>query len=422
MPTYIDIPRWIEDHSAPCTEPRPRKRALAEMDPNAETATPNKRRWKDSNAANEHETDATPRENPLRLTDIATSSSTSASSSKKSRRSISPRKEATARRYAQYPVTPAVLGVLPPDTPPDVRKLAGEIQDIQDGYHVLPQAADNATWRNALKSHNPQRDARIFRSLFTPHELSCAPNLDQLLWLVDKAEGLNLRSASEAAWNSAVHHPLMDMALFDLRFQTPFRYENITTASIYPPVLMSSQSLNINSSSNARRVDFCLAFTIPDDIKRHLVRNEIRLNQTDYMPVEYDAIVMSIETKSATAANSAEGLRQLSTWAQAQITRLRQLLKEFGRGGTVDIPAMPMLLVEGHVWKFVCFKDNDGGNTEEISKGGTFYHSDIGFGNTETLLDACKVVKSLRMFAEWAEQSWWPWLKREIVDGIVERT
>ncbi|SMR65007.1 unnamed protein product [Zymoseptoria tritici ST99CH_3D1] len=477
MPSYIDIARWVQDSvdtttittttttaaSLPPARYR-HKRVLAEMDANADRNTPKKRRAlnkQDDNVllipADEDEenvdvdvnvtprplqqpppllhsqlpisrtnlslVDSAPnfpprrpddRSNKRSMADDATSS-TSARSSKASRRLASPQKEAAARAFALYPVAQGTLAVLGEDTPQDVLDLVDKMEGVRDNRRILPKSQDNPEWRRALQTRKPQHDAHVLRTIFKDVDVAGepAPDRQHLARLVCKAEQHRVRGASEAAWNSAVHHPLLEASLVDSRFDADFRFENITTATISPLALPPSV---FSAGGDARKVDFCLAFDIPPDLKAVLVERQVHLNQTEYTPVEFDAIAFSIETKSSTTASSDEGLRQLSIWAQAQVIRLRQLLDAYGRkdGGVVEIPVLLLLLVQGHEWTLVCFKDRAGRGRA----GGTFYSGGITFGSTSGLLEACKIVEGLRLLTKWAEEVWWPWVKEEIVERI----
>ncbi|SMR64934.1 unnamed protein product [Zymoseptoria tritici ST99CH_3D1] len=446
---------WVEDQAARHTgsaaaaihraSPAKHKRALAEMDVNAEMGTPKRRAASNAKVGTPGDapfdiptTDTTPRpvsripllsdapEPPdFRQTKRArdhidsesSAHSSTASGSKKSRRSESPQKEMALRGMnIQYPVAQASL-VNPEDltsAPEDVRSLAELMYSVKDSVDILPRAANTPEWRAALTSGSDQRDQRNFQTLFRADDpandhVDFLPDKTHLCELVEEARENMIRFASEPAWNSSVHHPLLNTSLRGARHN--FRFDNITTARIVPAALLPVPA----DTSQSRKVDFCLTFKVPDDIKRRLGARDIHLNQTDYTPLLLDAIVASIETKLP-GEGRADGMRQLMTWAQAQVTRLRQLLKEFGRpdAGIVEIPVMPLLFVQGHEWHFLCFKDVAGENMA------TFYSDGVLIGSTTSLLETCKVVAGLRVLIKWADDVWWPWLRREILDNITD--
>ncbi|EME76978.1 uncharacterized protein MYCFIDRAFT_112645, partial [Pseudocercospora fijiensis CIRAD86] len=74
------------------------------------------------------------------------------------------------------------------------------------------------------------------------------------------------------------------------------------------------------------------------------------LNQTDYGPVRYNPIAVSIETKTNLEAG-ADAQVQLTTWCTAQVHQLRTLLRAAGKP-EASIPPLPLVMVLGHDWSF----------------------------------------------------------------------
>ena len=103
------------------------------------------------------------------------------------------------------------------------------------------------------------------------------------------------------------------------------------------------------TQADSKKADFAIVLELPASVERNLARTEIQsINQTEYEPLRYAPIAVSIETKRSLGADDA--LKSLSIWVSAQISVTRNLLTKVGRPG-VQIPPLPVLLVLVHDWE-----------------------------------------------------------------------
>nr|OQO32490.1 hypothetical protein B0A51_00899 [Rachicladosporium sp. CCFEE 5018] len=446
MSSYVDIAGWVNSTtgvtSNPDTKGRKRTRPLAEMDANATTPKrPNIGKpaaladvdGVESENAGFDDIDETPRaprssstlpllpNAPVLGRPPSTSSSKrscsedednssrrsgQSSSSKRSERSGSPLKQSSDRQYGLYPVMYAAGDMsIPSKLPKAVVGLVKALRSIARDIAVLPLACDTPAIREAFGGVD------IEETLFHDHAAGdAAPVLEEVSDLVEKTAACKSDGAFESAWNCEVHYPLLEMARKSSRHKHTLRWHNITNASISPPSLVPY--LREKEKIQSRKVDFSLSIQLPYSVKRHLAEQNLQLNQTDYGPVKYNPLAISIETKLP-GEGGLEARAQVSTWAEAQVRQLRILLQqaEHPRWQDLPIPPLPLLFVQGSDWTFWCFEDH--------VVNGLLYEQGIEFGRTTSVLGTYKVVAGLQILMGWAKEVWWPWIEEHILRRLV---
>jgi hypothetical protein len=145
-----------------------------------------------------------------------------------------------------------------------------------------------------------------------------------------------------------------------------------------------------------------------DQLGQRLYQGGVRhLNQTNYGPVRYNPIALSIETKLP-GESGTTALLQLSTWASSQIRQLRNIIRWVGIDGNPTIPPLPLLLIQGHAW-FLYYLEHD-----HERDGATLWSCGL-IGTTETLLGAYQVTAALQVLMYWAVKVYQPWLEESIL-------
>ena len=148
-----------------------------------------------------------------------------------------------------------------------------------------------------------------------------------------------------------------------------------------------------------------------DQLGQRLYQAGVRhLNHTDYGPVRYNPIALSIETK-LTGEGGTTALVQLSTWTSAQVLHLRQMLhRDKGDAHLNDpmIPPLPLLIVQGHTWSLYYLE-------HDHERDGATLWSCGQFGSTETILGAYQVVAALQVLMLWAAEVYQPWFEEKIL-------
>ena len=299
--------------------------------------------------------------------------------------------------------------------PDDVRRLAKRMQRISRGRGVLSPADDSLQLRGTIGIGDEEEDEELFADLFQPEraEYGEAPSLAEIKRVVGQAKRQHDLIASEAAWNSAVHHPILVLAWSGSPYSDKQDWDNITTASIQAKTFMSN--LAEKGVLPSKKVDFCLTFT-PE---QHALfrRAEIALNQTHYFPILCNPIAVSIETKIPDSG-AADGKRQLLTWVSAQVARLRELLRICGHLD-VEIPLLPLILVQGHTWSFVCFKSHSRGSEDDGGDSATFYDGGIEIGSTDHVQGAYQIVAALQLLMHWTASEYQVWMDRWVLQPLT---
>lgn len=164
---------------------------------------------------------------------------------------------------------------------------------------------------------------------------------------------------SEAAWNSKVHEPLLDLA-FSRQRPPLVLFENATAARILPCFL---PALGPGEVADGKIVDFTLMpnlspeldASIQDMLSQLIQRKrsgtavaDLCVNQTEYSPLLRSPVAVSIETKVA-GASLEEGRLQLAIWIAAWHKRI----EKFGFGGRdgPSLPTLPLILTHDHRWE-----------------------------------------------------------------------
>lgn len=167
-------------------------------------------------------------------------------------------------------------------------------------------------------------------------------------------------------------------------------------------------------------IDLVVALDLPSsivDIVRtsHSPGRTTSFNQTEYLPLRYRPLSISVETKLP-GDDSDKGQTQLGVWVRAQYTKLEQLLRlatTFGSSEadakTIPLPVFPLLLVQGHEWNLmVAFREGD--TTVLLSK--------ILFGTTASYEGIYRIVAVVHFLLQWAKTSLSPWWYTNILTPL----
>ena len=280
---------------------------------------------------------------------------------------------------------------------------------IATGWRILSQQDATDEMKAAIGSSYPH-EVEPFHGVFDSSSERCrlgtTPRLADVQDLMQQAKVQKEIGASEAGWNCAVHYPLLSMALRHSKHGQNQRWDNITTARIYPVTLLPN--LRKKERQISKQVDFCLTLKIPDTDYRKLFNDNCPLSQSNYSPIIYNPIAISIETK-VQDQSSAEAKLQLSTWLTAQVMRLRELLDLTVKTNT-PIPPLPMIMVYEHTWTFCCFHDqNDEGKSAKSFEDG------IRFGTTNSVKGIYQIIAGLHYLMDWSETIYRKWFDNNIL-------
>lgn len=219
----------------------------------------------------------------------------------------------------------------------------------------------------------------------------------------------------QTALASSTHAAVLDVAtvyvshLFCSIMRLPSPADTLTrkTASIDPPSLA-------DEALPRRVVDYAIVL-LPDEVISRAWRRLQPLkgagikswNHTTTSDVRSTPIAANIETKAPNKSWT-DGKAQLGIWTAALHKRL-SVLKEPG-GGKLHIPAMPLLVAQGHDWHLLIISQH----SHSSDKGGTVIWQKIDIGNTRNCFDAYKLIAVIHLVADWAHTTWRPWFTKLI--------
>ncbi|KAL1614351.1 hypothetical protein SLS56_012128 [Neofusicoccum ribis] len=215
----------------------------------------------------------------------------------------------------------------------------------------------------------------------------------------------------EAAWNAEVHSTVLRLALQgERRRESRVWYRDISTASILRSCLHCSPF----PETSGKKVDYAVILEPSDDLKSR-IRDKVErdagttINHTAQAHLRYQPIVISIETKRS-GEGKTQADKQLLIWVSAHITRLRQLLRTSTQSGSKKIPALPLVLVQGHDWKLYMAKVGDNASERRLD-----VVQEMAIGSTASILGIYTLISSLRRLAEWAEKEYRPWFVESVL-------
>lgn len=126
-------------------------------------------------------------------------------------------------------------------------------------------------------------------------------------------------------------------------------------------------------------------------------------NHTTANDVRATPIAANIETKAPNKSWT-DGKAQLGIWTVALYKRIC-LLQEPGQG-KLKIPAMPLLVAQGHDWHILFISQASSSDNH-----GTVIWQKMDIGSTRNCFDAYKLLAVLHLIADWACSTWQPWFR-----------
>ncbi|KAH6881068.1 hypothetical protein B0T10DRAFT_494742 [Thelonectria olida] len=385
-----------------------------------------------------YDIDRTPRSNtsnevnfPYRLANTSrfstnpsstTSSARHSTSSSRTQRSRSPTKRTQNLQALEKPIRYVALKDNATDQlPTDVQLLYNRIYDITVEHDAIFPHYARKEISDAIR--RTKKDSWFYRERTSEEgkvqkvdeHVARSRALAELQTLKDiesEAHDCLYLGRAEAAWNLDVHGPLLKLALAQHHC---VKKELVTTARIASPFL-PPMSIRGNSVES-KMIDLVLVLGFDDETsdsdKRlaELIREKVWsqpgdkqfVNQTQYPPLQFRPVAVSIETKAAGSAE--EGRLQLGVWTTAWHQRMNDF---FDSGSTKprerakpSIVTMPLLLIVEHDWKlfFAC----DRGDRLEIV-------GEMSVGDTSTLIGLYTIVAVLRQLADWVDSTFRNWI------------
>ncbi|KAI4175729.1 MAG: hypothetical protein LQ348_006105 [Seirophora lacunosa] len=215
----------------------------------------------------------------------------------------------------------------------------------------------------------------------------------------------------ESTWNEKVHWIMIQAALASSAHAEYLNTASAKTASIDPKSLAGE-------ALPKRVVDYVIVL-VPDEMTARVWKKLRPLpgagieswNHTTTNDLRSNPIASSIETKAPNKSWT-DGKAQLALWTAAFHKRLAMLQKPSQGQGHLRIPAMPLLIAQGHDWHLLIVSRQPLADNEDCSE--TIIWQKIDIGSTRNCFDAYKLIAVLHVVVDWAYTVWRPWFHKLI--------
>lgn len=294
------------------------------------------------------------------------------------------------------------------------RRLFKEIELISRREGFIPLAVkDKALVR--LGGVISQEDADLFDRLFAPlgnHSADLSPDefWHRVVEVNDAALECQEEYVAEAGWNSAVHYPVLKLALRGFWEAQGIRCYDVSSARISDSSLLPSIAANA-TNMQSKKVDYALVIkpdvSLAARIKRKLNTPPAKLsiNHTAAQYISFKPMAISMETKCG-AVGEDEAHLQLGTWAHAHFARLLQLVPK----GT-KMPMLPLVKIQCHEWKLMI--------AEQIEDNKIVIWTQEALGGTQKVSEIYKLVAGIRRLARWIDEVYRVWFVDNVLrDGL----
>ena len=332
-----------------------------------------------------------------------TGSPSKASTSSASGRS-SPRKKPADLRNLHQPILQQVASS-DQDVPAGVlglRDLWAKMDDVADGVGILPVIE-----RSRIQAVHPDRNLKrsdVYDETMGREMLGDVPEGNFVAKMTRYSGSCIEDNASEHAWNSFVHGPLLTEAFWLSATPDAVDVTDVSTATIAPASLLPW-------GAPTHKVDYAIVLRARGSPRLSCALQQ--LDPLDGADPSFNAladgalasspICVGIEAKPSGEGGVKAGT-QLSVWACATLNRMRRLAAQCGRPPTTALAELPLLIAQGESWAFRVATVDEHGVT-------TVWHHPRTLGNTATAKGVYQVTMALQVLAEWVSAKWKPWFK-----------
>ncbi|KAL8724616.1 MAG: hypothetical protein Q9166_007848 [cf. Caloplaca sp. 2 TL-2023] len=318
---------------------------------------------------------------------------------------ISPTKQLAYLEDREDPVIYCDFGSTRAEMQEDVQNLHADVQSLSDGVGILGYEADelaSLTAAGGALETNRERDRFRYpwaNDLGKRRKTGNMVPLADIQSLITAAITCEYNRSHENTWNEEVHLAVLMRALASSPHAACLDVTSTKTASIDPPEL-------IDEPLSKRVVDYAIVLR-PDAMSSRAWRRLLPLgkasvkswNHTTTNDLRTTPIAANTETKAPNKSWT-DGIAQLGIWTTALFKRL-SMLQEPGCE-PLRIPAMPLLIAQGHDWHLLII-------SQQPDKGGTVIWQKIDVGNTRNLFDTYKLIAVIHLVMSWAYTTWRPW-------------
>ncbi|KAL8655149.1 MAG: hypothetical protein Q9210_001059 [Variospora velana] len=326
---------------------------------------------------------------------------------------LSPTKQLAFLEDSSKPVIYCDFATTLAEMPKDVHTLCNDVQELADRVGVLGFKPDELASITDLNDGGlDSRDRKRLRYPWANDPIQRLKTgkmvpLVEVQRIVASAIRFEEKRAHETTWNERIHLAVINAALTASTHVTSLAIANVKTASIDPPELA-------NQKLPKRVVDYAIVLQPNQAIENAWEKLQPigtasvkSWNHTTSAEIRSTPITISIETKAPNKSWT-DGKAQIAIWTAALHKRL-SMLQQPGQG-SLHIPAMPLLIVQGHDWYlFVVSQQQPSLAEKKKRKLTTVIWQKIDIGNTRNCFDAYKLLSVLHLIMDWAYRVWRPW-------------
>ncbi|KAL8960883.1 MAG: hypothetical protein Q9193_002485 [Seirophora villosa] len=336
---------------------------------------------------------------------------------------LSPTKQLAALEDREDPIVYYDFATTKAKVPDDVQRLRMDIQSLSDGVGILGYTVGRLKTQANLEGPN---GGLVFgerirfgypwvNNLEKRRRTGGMVALSEIQRLTAAAITCEEDRSHEGTWNEKVHWIVIQAALASSAHAEYLNTASAKTASIDPKSLASE-------ALPKRVVDYVIVL-VPDELTARAWKKLRPLpgagikswNHTTTNDLRSNPIASSIETKAPNKSWT-DGKAQLAIWTAAFHKRLAMLQKPGQGQGHLPIPAMPLLIAQGHDWHLLIVSRQRLPDNEDCSE--TIVWQKIDIGSTRNCFDAYKLLAVLHVVADWAYTVWRPWF-RELIAWMV---
>ncbi|KAL8709031.1 MAG: hypothetical protein Q9220_006155 [cf. Caloplaca sp. 1 TL-2023] len=330
-------------------------------------------------------------------------------STRSSQRTLSPRKARAYMEDADISVRIAKIPSSVHASPAGAQTLRKDLEALQKHKRLIDSSL-RERGKEKLSDDDEETLYKDEEHTQTPEEkFSHLQTWHDVIGIEGAAEECEVEDLAEPSWNAEVHCKILRQALHGYWRAKEIWYRDITTARIFDKELLPKIP---GLASKSKLVDFAIMIrpqeTSPLEYaleKKCESMPSRAINQTDASYIRNKPIAISIEVKRP-AGNEDISLVELETWVTAHFNMLKVLLRSNQLLGKVDLPILPLIQIQGHMWNLWIAEYKE---TEETGKQ-IIIHKRISLGSTDKVVGIYQVIASVQRLAQWANEdyrSWW---------------
>ena len=310
----------------------------------------------------------------------------------------------------------SMKGVIVPDS---ARSLLKDLKRIGNGYRVIPHVVKTKASRSMAEENGDLEEEDIITRFAAPEtqgdKVDPHPEevFDDVIKIMKASTDCRKDDVAEPGWNSAVHYPLLKLALTGYWRSKGIWFQDVSTArisdsSLLPSIYAKSKKVQSKMVDYAMVIQPSMGNPMVEAPMAQRIRKKLReagsfsINHTDARYVRFTPIGLSIESKRR-AIGADTSTTQLGTWVSAHITKLRQLLDN----KNTEIPPLPLIMIQGDDWKFMI--------AHEVRGERIMIYRSLRLGETESILGTYQLLGALKRIAKWIDEELRAWFELHVL-------